>query len=361
MVNRSGSHGVAAKALGGSLLVGMLLVSQVSSASASNSGGSDQTQDGVTFGIQPAHAQGRDARPEFSWGVTPGATLKDHVALVNYSKRRLPLSVYPTDAINTDEGGFGLLTSGQDPTDVGSWIDLPRRSRHVVVPPRSRNKPGELLFPLSVEVPADATPGDHSGGVVAVLTTQSQNQEGTNVKLEQRVGTRVFVRVAGEVHVSLAASKVHVDYHDSLNPIGRGSATVNFTVTNNGNVNVGATTAVDVNGLISDSSASAPTIPLLLVGNSVDMSVNVPAVLPQFLMSAKVTTTPVVNGTDAAEPREPATASVSFWAIPWVLLGTLLALALLVIGGLWWRQRRQASIADVGSPDLAEVSGGVSP
>ena len=38
----------------------------------------------VTFGVQPAQRSGPDARPFFSWGATPGATLNDHVAIVNY-------------------------------------------------------------------------------------------------------------------------------------------------------------------------------------------------------------------------------------------------------------------------------------
>jgi hypothetical protein len=324
-----------------SMLASLAVLPATDSFADSGSANSDPSAvegDQITFGIQPAQRSGGDARPFFAWGVTPGATLRDNVAIVNYSKEPVQLSIYATDALNTDDGGFGLLPTGQQPVDAGSWVHLLGVSGELTVPARSTGSPGQVVVPVEVNVPANATPGDHTAGILAVQTSVDPSDEGTKVTLEQRVGTRVYVRVSGEVQPELTVGDVSARYEGTANPVGGGNATVTYTLTNTGNVNLGAESVVNVDGLLADSSASTPDAPLLLVGGSIEVTANVPDVLPQVRLTAKVNVTPIAAPTDIPTELPVVVAGASFWAIPWVLFGIVIALVLM---GLLVHQRRR--------------------
>src|SRR6478609_5897560 len=99
---------VAFGVLGAPALVASAAPSPTPSASQSAPVASDASKSRVTFGVQPATARSRDARPALVYGATAGASLRDHVAVLNYSSKPVVLRVYAADALNTDTGGFGL-------------------------------------------------------------------------------------------------------------------------------------------------------------------------------------------------------------------------------------------------------------
>jgi hypothetical protein len=300
----------------------------------------------VTFGVQPATSHRPDSRPNLSYGVTPGSTVRDHVAIVNFSSGPLVLSVYATDAINTSTGGFSLLTGDQQPKDAGAWTSVDGRKAGepvtVKVPARHTSGPGFVILPLVLHVPASAGPGDHVGGVVAVLSTIGTNSQGTKVRLDQRLATRLFVRVSGPAKPHLAVEHLAATYHAGFATLGKGTATVTFTVHNTGNVSLGAKQSVHVSGIfgLGSSTTSVPDVALLLPGASVRERVVVRGVLPLVWMSATVTLHPT-HPAGAIDPGlvSRIVADVSFWALPWALL--LLVLAAVAAG--WWRRRRRVA------------------
>ncbi len=314
---------------------------------------SDSSQ--VTFGVQPASAQGPDGRPNFSWGLTPGARLTDSVAFVNYSRQPLPLTVYTTDAFNTDDGGYGLLGTDEKAQDLGSWITLKGIGRDVVVPPRTGNSPGTVEATMVVRVPPNASPGDHSAGVVAVLTSADADG-GAQVRLEQRVVSRVFARVSGDVNPALAVRNLSASYEQSWNPLAPGSATVTYEVANNGNINLTASQIARVLGLVTDAEVTPPNLQVLLPGNSVPVTATFDRVWPQVWMSGQVELSPqdAIGENPIAYPSVIAT--VSFWAIPWVWIAIVVLIALLV--ALAWRRRRSKRL-DPGSVDGSQQLVGV--
>lgn len=105
-----------------------------------------------TFGIQPAGATEPDSRGTFSYAATPGAVVKDHVAVWNYSDQPLTLRLYPADAFNTDSGGYDVLPEGRPSGAAGTWLKAAADS--LTLPARSRQ-----IVPFTLAVPADATPG----------------------------------------------------------------------------------------------------------------------------------------------------------------------------------------------------------
>ena len=312
----------------------------------------------VTFGIQPASDGLADSRPFYSWGATPGSSLTDHVALLNYSRRPLVLDVYATDAFTTVDGAFGLLPTGERPTGAGSWITLHGDTTGVRIPPRHGNRPGELVIPVTATIPADATPGDHPAGILAVLTSTGKDSSGANVTLEQRVGTRVFVRVSGDLRPSLAVENLHATYHGAASPFGRGSVTVTYTLHNTGNVRLGANGSTTISGLFTDEAIPGPKQPLLLPGAKVHVSVNIPGVLPQLRMTSQVNVTPLAVAGDQLPPVKAALAETGFWAVPWLLVA-LVILLLVVVGVLWWRRRRRSGAPPPAEPHTVRQPEGV--
>jgi hypothetical protein len=295
----------------------------------------------ITFGVEPASARAADGRPYFSFGVSAGAVLYDHAAVVNYSSRTLSLQLYATDAIETSAGGYGLLPSSVRPTGVGAWVSFPPRFANLQVPPASPTGPGEVVVPLTVRIPDNATPGDHAGGIVASLRTVGTSK-GQKVILVVRTGTRLFIRVAGALAPRLSISDLHATYAGTLNPIGKGEVTVSYAVNNTGNVDLALTQRVAVSGLVSDHRQIAlANLPLLLPGASTDERVVVAGVWPQFRLRATVSAIEQVPVGSAGVPSlATVSASVSVWAIPWPLLAVIVLMLIAVVVSFRLRRRR---------------------
>ena len=307
----------------------------------------------ATFGIQPANAAGRiDRRPYLNYDVTPSAVITDRIVVVNYSGVPLTLSVYANDAINDNRGGFSLLTAQQKPSDAGSWIatGTPGGKGMLTVPARST-----AVVPLRISVPSNASPGDHVAGVVASLSTLKLGKDGVNVRLDQRVAVRAFLRVSGRLRPELTIRPLRATYHQNWNPFGAGKVRVVFRVTNTGNVKLAGRQKVITHGLLGSvrQPLATPNLPLLIPGGAVDLSVQLPHVWPEVRVRTTVSVRPLLMPGDIDPGLRLYTASTTCWAIPWSLL--LLTLGLLILALFVRRQRRRAARrkltgADPGSP-----------
>jgi hypothetical protein len=300
----------------------------------------------VTWGIGPASSAGGNQRPYLSFGVTPGAQASDRVAVLNYSLIPLSLSVYPVLADNNaDTGAIGFLGQNDPLSDVASWLTVgSSRPVLVTVPgrPNSLSPPGQVILPVKLLVPLNAQPGDHVGGIVAALTASAaKDSSGEHINLEQRVVTRVYVRVSGTLAPKLEIANLHATYHEKGYTLGAGSVLVSYTVRNVGNVRVAASQVVRVSGLLGGSKKTVPAdIVQLLPGGSENVSVVVHGVWPTVLVRPHVTVTPSAFPGDVDPSLKKLTAGTWTWAVPWLLL----AIVVLVVSVLWWRYRRNRQL-----------------
>jgi len=300
----------------------------------------------ASFGIGPASATGLSGAGGFFYASTPGGVFSDRVAVLNYSVRPLVLRLEAVDAVNTTEGGFTGVVNPAQNVGAGAWVHLPASKQEVEVPARTLKAPGVTIVPFTVFVPQNAEPGDHAALVLAVLTTRS-TRGNVPVILQQRIGTRLFIRVTGPLHPKLTVSVVSTSYHMTWNPFATDRVTVTYIIRNVGNVKLGGTVTAEIRGLFG-SVARAPRQPLvqvLLPGNQVTHTLTIDGVYPEFWDTATVTVRPLNAVGDANPPGSIASGSRSFWAIPWPVIVIVVLLAAAVFGVLW-RRRRQATAGE---------------
>jgi len=300
-----------------------------------------------TWGVQPASKGGPSTRAAFTYDAAPGETIADAVRIANFSEQPLTLSVYATDAFNTADGTFDVLAADAKPDDVGSWAKLDRTE--VTLAPRA-----SADIPFTLTVPKNASPGDHAGGIVASLATEATDGSGNKVKVDNRVGARVYLRVDGPLRPELTVTKLGLHYDGTADPVGKGTATVAYTVENTGNVRLSAGQSLTLSGPfgLASTKVEQKDVPELLPGSKLDLTAPAADVFPTGRLTAGLRLTPEGEGVEA----DPTTTAARTWAVPWTLL-VLIALvtaALVVRRRLKKRKARPAPTdGDAATPDDA--------
>ncbi|WP_320777418.1 WxL protein peptidoglycan domain-containing protein [Streptomyces sp. CRN 30] len=289
----------------------------------------------VTWTVRTASNGYGDDRSSFSHHVNPGGTVEDAMVVANRGRSELTLAVYAADGYTTGKGQLDLLTRDEKSTGVGAWV-RPAKKTVRIAPGRTAE------IPFTVEVPDDATPGDHVGGI---LTSLRQSEDAEGIAVDRRLGIRVKLRVSGALKPTLAVEDPHVDYHGTADPFGQGDATVTYTLHNTGNAMLSGAQDVTLSGpfgVLSTDAGKIPAPPELLPGEKWEVTVEVHGVTPAFRLTAEATVTPAV--TDAAGSTttlKPVHATTGGWAVPWaLLLLVLLVLAAAVSAILLTRRNR---------------------
>ncbi|MDR7182984.1 dihydroorotate dehydrogenase (fumarate) [Microbacterium trichothecenolyticum] len=333
MVPRAlGTLRVAVTAMAALIVLAPLLASSPASAA---------EEEKVGISARPADASGTpDARTSFRYTADPGQRVDDFFLVTNTGTADQSFTVVSTDAFNDGEGEFALLATAEQPVDIGNWVQFENganRIEFVLSAGQSR------LLPFTLQLPADATPGDHVGGLVASVVTP-----GAEVNLDRRVASRVYTRVSGDLQPRLAVSSIEAAYGgDWWNPFS-GAVTFHYTVSNTGNIALAgnATGAVGTWFGIPVATASGGTIKEVLPGNSATYEVGIPGVGQLGYLLAQVKLTPFVDSGDAAAqmPAPPTSRDTIVIALPWLLL-----IAIVLVAGFFvfrsWRRKVDAQRA----------------
>ncbi len=283
------------------------------------------------------------ARAFFQPVLAPGVTLHDSVTITNKTTQRMHFNLYAADAFNAPNGGFALRNRTDPKRDIGAWIRLPAKAVVLAA--------GQSVdLPFSITPPANATPGDHAGGIVVENTQSVISRRGQiDVRQIYAVATRVYGRVIGPLHPQLGITNLQLSTQlGGTGLVGAGvHGTVEYSVVNVGNVRLQSTATVSVAPLIGGSTQLAPTrLPELLPGGSVTVRQSFHGVRPWGRLSARVVLTSTAPPTTAVTDR---------FVFPWLLLVPLA----IAIGLLWWlvhRRRRLPATRREVEPDQARRS-----
>jgi hypothetical protein len=324
----------------GAVAAGPAALASQSSAAA----GSAQTVSGgaITWSESPASATAPDSRATFSYtNIQPGSTITDHVAVLNRSAQAVAFSIYATDATGTTSAGaLTLMPATQTPRDIGSWVTFPKGVRRIsIVIPGGKG----IIETFSLQVPRQATPGDHTGGMIASVSFNRTNHKGQVVTEDQRIAVPIELRVTGALEAGLRVESISTGFHSPLSPFGTGSATVSYTVANTGNVRLSGSQVVSVTGPFGVASTlHLSNLPTILPGDSVRLTAQPRGIFPVGPMTAHVRVGPAnpAGAPPLTIPLSSASGTASLLAVPW----TLLLLVILVVAagyGLWWARRLQ--------------------
>lgn len=291
----------------------------------------------ISWAVAPSSSTGSDGRTHFDYAdIKPGSVIHDYVGITNFSKVPVTFQVYGSDGLTTTTGSLGLSPSYTKQVGIGAWVRTEHAS--VTVPPQK-----ELNEPFTLTVPANATPGDHVGGVIASLT---QRANGGQVAQENRVGVALYLRVSGPLHPILSVESLSISgYHGTPNPFGGGSTTVSYTVHNTGNVMLAGTQTVSVTGLFGMPLASVrPTsLEAMLPGSSVRVTARVAGIFPAGLLTVHASVTPheVAGTIHVTVPLNGGERTADLVAIPWPQLVLLVVLVAIGLGVFFFLRRRR--------------------
>ncbi|GAA4250927.1 COG1470 family protein [Dactylosporangium darangshiense] len=268
-------------------------------------------------------------RSSFSYAVNPGGQVKDAMVVANRGKAPLNLSVYAGDGYTTGSGQLDLLTRDKKSVGIGAWLKAAN--------PTVAIQPGQTAeIPFTLDVPANATPGDYAGGIVTSLTQPDATQ---SINVERRLGIRIKLRVGGDLRPGLAVDNLQVSYAG-------GDAIVTYTIRNSGNAILSAQQAVSVAGPFGwwrhDAGAVAAP-PELLPGETWPVRVSVHGVDRTLRLTATVTLTPrLADASGSTTSLAAVEASAGAWAVPWPALIALVVLIALAVGGVFLLRRGRA-------------------
>lgn len=298
--------------------------------------------DNGQWSVFPTTVGGQLARPFFQPLLTPGVAVSDSFTITNKTDEPLNVDLYTADAFNTPEGGYASRPPHAPKRDMAAWINVP--ATNVTVNPNSA-----VDVPFTINPPLDATPGDHTGSIVAVNTKPSISRNGSvNVRAIQAVGTRVYGRVAGPLTKSVDVTSMELSTSGGIGALFGGpvDAEVTYKVVNTGNVRLSPKAQLELSPLLGgDKDVKPLALPELLPRGSAIVHQKVSGVWPFGKLTASVKVTSA-----AAEE----TASASTLVIPWALLAILVGLLVL----LWWwlRRRRQRDEGELAWSEVDVVS-----
>ena len=283
--------------------------------------------------VQPAPKTGdANQRQYFILEGKPGQTLQDGLAISNYTDHAITYDVYGADGYNTPvDGQFALREVTFPMTGVGIWIRPLYPS--VTVPARTAT-----VIPVAITIPANATPGDHVGGVSGLDTAvESVKQQGNiQVGIKRVVAARLYLHVDGTAVGGLTVTGLHASLPSPFPAyLSDADGSVHATVTNSGNLLQTPKAHVTAKGLFGTMLDKTVQLPQILPGQSIDFSAAWAHVPPFEIGSVKLEVTD-----DTVQPAVTSSASVSVTVISWY---SLLIVALLLggaIAGLVFRRRR---------------------
>jgi len=157
-----------------------------------------QGQGHMAFGIGPAKAD--PDNPEtfayFVHALSPGSTVADEARVQNGSDVPIVLKMYAADAQTSIGGGPGFAHEGQELNGGRHWISLS-------VAEISLGPGEERIVPFTIDVPPDASPGEHTTGLVVEGAPSEEIPVGGQAPSSGEDGAAFAVRVVNRAAVAV--------------------------------------------------------------------------------------------------------------------------------------------------------------
>lgn len=256
-------------------------------------------------------------------GVDPGDSLVETITVTNLSANTQTYFLFFRDIAGVEEGGRPIYAdadqaiSGQE---VSAWVTL-ERTEVTLAPEESTN------VSMVIDVPVDATPGSHFGGIFASLNPPADTTFGVGAAVGYQVGNIVSLRVSGDIFEEATVRSLQTDRFVY------GEKNVLFTarIENKGNVLVRPVGPLEITNMLGDIVA-AP-----LFNDSKN------GIYPDSVRKLELrwqedglgfgryeAMVSFIYG-EPGEAQQTITANTSFWVLPWEIIRPLL-ITLAILG-----------------------------
>lgn len=301
--------------LGAFLYLATLLVATLFVAASTTNAQNTRAQTNPTYG------QALEIAPPVIYlTVNPGQTVKTQIFLRDISSGDLIVTGQANDFTAAGEDGTPkilLNETGPNPYSLKDWISPPTQLRLV---------PKEVkTMSITVNVPANASPGGHYGIIRFTATPPNLNNSG--VSLSTSLGALMLVTVNGQIKQDLSVKQFSVSHKGKTGNLFE-SGPVDFLVrlTNNGNVHEQPAGQIAVTDMFGKKIAS--------------VNINLPPrnILPQSTRRFQSALDKSVIGNKKlfgrytakltvtyANNKKTTTSTLKFWVIPYKLIAIVIA------------------------------------
>ena len=271
------------------------------------------------------------APPVLNLTGNPGQTIKTQISLRDVSNGKLLVTGELNDFTASGEDGTPkiIMEDGEpNPYSLKSWVaPLPK----LLLEPRQIEN-----LPVTIRIPADASPGGYYG--VVRFTAQAPELEGQGVSLSASLGALILLRVNGEAKESMTVEEFSVATPGGTVKSMFESTPIVFKtrVKNTGNIHEQPTGQIIVTDMFGKKIAG------------VNVNLERRNVLPQTIRKFEQTLDKSVLGNKKlfgkytatltltyGEKKQTVTQTKTFWVIPYTLIGV--GIAVLIAGFLGLR------------------------
>lgn len=296
---------------------------------------------------QAVHAQASEepsgqaleiAPPVITLSADPGQTLTTQISLRDISSGPLIVTGQINDFVAAGEDGTPKILldddeeAEQNPYSLRNWVNP--LSELLLQPQEIQN------LPVTINVPADAAPGGYYG--VVRFTATPPELEGTGVSLSASLGSLLLVTVKGDAKVGMKIEEFAVTKNDKAGSVFQ-STPITFTqrLKNTGNIHLQPAGQVTVTDMFGKKIAAVNIN--LPPGNVLPQSIRKfsqpldSSVLGNKKLFGRYTADlKVIYGVDKQE----VTSSMTFWVIPYQLIGGIILALIIGFFGLRFAIKR---------------------
>ena len=274
--------------------------------------------------------------PRLEISVEPGKSITKEIKVRNESSIEKIISTQVKDFVVVDDLGTPIQIEGTGDSSnrwaASSWIQVSATSLKL--------KPGETkTLMVTVIAPEDALPGGH----YAMILHSPQNETAlseTGSLIETNVGTLVYVTIPGDIKESASIKDFSAPLFSEYGPVD-----FKATVTNLSDIHITPVGQIAITNSLGFKTATLPleTVNIFpYTSREYHQTLNRKLMLGRFkaqFVAAYGTSGQLVNAT------------LFFWVIPWRLILTIVAVALIIV--IIVKLNRQKKIAN--SPDSPKV------
>ena len=258
--------------------------------------------------------------------VTPGQLSGFEIDLANRLGHDATFTLSVEDIKGSDDPAQPVILLGDDrgPNSLRDFLSPASTSLRIPAGMRAR-------VPVTIAVPADATPGGLYGSVTVGVTTVAASAAAGGVSgvspVETRVAVLCFVRVAGDTVESGRLEQFSLGGGHMFLMSEPGNLDFNLLFRNDGTVNLDPSGTISIHGWTASSTASIAVDPWFALPGSLRLR-QVTWQTP-FLFGRYVAVARVSRGYGTAVDVQ----TVVFWVLPWkILVGAFILVVIVIVG-----------------------------